>query len=147
MTSAPGFGFTAHLEVEGNAVRLSHNTEIVLLRAAQEALTNAGKHAQANHVSVVLAFAENDATVEVIDDGVGFDPEQAVGFGLGQLRSRAIQVGGHAEISSRTHGGTTVRVTIPLEVSPTPSVAPDRSPAEPRGAPGSTPSVPGVGVP
>ena len=140
------FGFTAHLEVEGEATALSHNTEIVLLRAVQEALANVGKHARATSASVVLAFGQTDTTLVVIDDGVGFDPEHAVGFGLGQLRSRATQIGGHAEISSRAGGGTTIRVTIPLEVLPRASVAPEPDPAEPRAVQASTPSVPGVGV-
>jgi len=140
------FGFTAHLEVQGDAVALSHNTEIVLLRAVQKALANIGKHARASSVSVVLTFGENDATLVVVDDGVGFDPEHAVGFGLAQLRSRALQVGGHAKISSRTGGGGTVRVTIPLEVVPRPPVSLDQAPIEPRAVQGSTSSVPGVGV-
>jgi len=81
---------------------------------ALRALVAVGKHARAISASVVLAFDENVATLVVTDDGIGFDPERAVGFGRGQLRSRATQVGGQAEISSRTGGGTTVRVTIPL---------------------------------
>lgn len=140
------FGFTAHLEVEGDAVALSHNAEIVLLRAVQEALANVGKHARASSAGVVLAFDENVATLVVTDDGIGFDPERAVGFGLGQLRSRATQVGGQAEISSHAGGGTTVRVTIPLVALPRPSVPSDQGRAEPRAVQGSTSSAQAVGV-
>jgi signal transduction histidine kinase len=141
------FGFTAHLEVEGDAVALSHNAEIVLLRAVQEALANVGKHARASSASVVLAFGEKVATLVVTDDGIGFDPERAVGFGLGQLRSRATQVGGQAEISSRVGGGTTVRVTIPLVALPRPSVPSEQGRAEPRAVKVSpSSSAPGVGV-
>jgi signal transduction histidine kinase len=137
------FGFAAHLEVEGEAVAVSHNAEIVLLRAAQEALANVGKHARTSSARVVLAFDERFATLLVTDDGVGFDPEGAVGFGLGQLRSRATQVGGQAEISSRVGGGTTIRVTIPLVALPGPSPCADQV-AEPRPAQRSTSSAPKV---
>ncbi len=140
------FGFTANLEVEGEAIALSHNAEIVLLRAVQEALANVGRHARANSARVVLAFGENVATLVVTDDGIGFDPEQAVGFGLGQLRSRAAQVGGQAEISSTVGDGTTVRVTIPLVAFPSPQIPGDRRPAEPRPVQGSGEVVQGVAV-
>ncbi len=116
------FGFAAHLELQGEAVGLSHNAEIVLLRAVQEALANVGRHSRANSASVVLAFGGNVASLVVTDDGVGFDTGQAAGFGLGQLRSRAAQVGGHAEVSSSAGAGTTVRVMVPLVAPPTPQV-------------------------
>ena len=104
-----------------------------------------GKHARASSASVVLAFDENVATLVVADDGIGFDPERAVGFGRGQLRSRATQVGGQAEISSRTGGGTTVRVTIPLVALLRPLVPSDQGRAEPRAVQGSSTSSAGGG--
>jgi signal transduction histidine kinase len=97
-------------------VALSHNSEIVLLRAAQEALTNVGRHAQAGSATLVLAFGEGTASVAVADDGAGFDPAQPPGFGLSQLRSRAAEVGGRAEVTSGPGEGTTVRVTVPVTV-------------------------------
>ena len=140
------FGFNSHLEVKGEAVALSHNAEIVLLRAVQEALANVGKHARASSACVVLAFEERVATLVVTDDGVGFDPERAVGFGLDQLRSRATQVGGQAEIRSRAGGGTTIRVTIPTEASPSASVSSEPDRAAPRAVEEPTSSSPQVGV-
>ncbi len=112
--SGARFGFSARLEVRGQVAALSHNAEIVLLRGTQEALTNVGRHAKASSATVVLAFGEGDASVVVADDGAGFDPVHASGFGVSQLRSRATEVGGHAEVTSSAGEGTTVRVSVPV---------------------------------
>lgn len=107
------FGFTASFGLRGVLRPLSHNTEIVLLRAAQEALANTGRHASARSVQVTLSFEEAQTVLTVRDDGVGFDPEEAEGFGLAQLRSRAAQIGGRSDVTSSPGAGTEVRVVVP----------------------------------
>jgi signal transduction histidine kinase len=108
----PRFGICANLEVIGEARELSNNAEIVLLRAAQEALVNVGRHAKATSASVTLTFDERTTSLEVADDGVGFDSMAPAGFGLSQLRSRVAELGGSAEVVTVRGSGTTVRVML-----------------------------------
>ena len=85
----------------------------MLIRAAQEALTNVRRHAEAQHVAVRLTGRERDTELEVRDDGQGFDPSAAAtGYGLPGLRARAAEVGGNVTIDSGA-SGTVVRVTVP----------------------------------
>jgi len=109
-------GLPAEVTVDGQPRPLSANSEVVLLRATQEALSNVRKHAAANSVRVRLTFPPDgpgSAEVEVVDDGLGFDPTQASGFGLRGMRSRVEQVGGTLEIASGPGLGTRVTVSLP----------------------------------
>jgi signal transduction histidine kinase len=148
------FGFAARLEVQGEELALSNNVEIVLLRSAQEALANVGRHARATAASVTLSFASGGVSLTVADDGVGFEPGLMAGFGLNQLRSRAAQVGGSAGISSSAGRGTVVEVTIPLgggygwlESDEPGSPAPPRPSPAPHGLPAPSPAPHGLPAP
>ncbi len=92
-----------------------------LLRIAQEAITNAVKHADASHIVVTLQSDSHAVIVSVTDDGKGFDPAacSALGrhFGLRGLRSRAKTIKAHLQIASSPGAGTTVQVTVPLRDS------------------------------
>jgi signal transduction histidine kinase len=93
---------------------LDRDTEVVLLRCAQEGLANVRKHAGAHAVRVVLSTAGGVATVSVIDDGHGFDPAGAAsGFGLSGLRDRLGLVGGELAVDG-TAGATTLTARLPL---------------------------------
>ena len=103
------------LSVEGDvASRRSAASEVVLLRAAQEALANVRRHSGAGAVRLRLALADG-AELVVVDDGRGFElPDGAHrGFGLEGMRSRARQVGGELLVASAPGQGTTVRVRVP----------------------------------
>lgn len=89
-----------------------------LLRIIQEALTNARKHARATRVTVSVTARDGRATVEVADDGAGFDASRALGdhgrhFGLRIMRDRASDVGGTVEVRSGLGEGTRVTATVP----------------------------------
>jgi signal transduction histidine kinase len=85
----------------------------VLLRVAQEALTNARKHAQASTVDLELTYASGGVCLEVTDDGGGFDVAAlSPGYGLGAMRARVEQVGGRLIITSGPDRGTTVRAEV-----------------------------------
>lgn len=101
------------VHVLGAPRQLAANSEIALLRAAQEALTNVRRHAGAGSVSVLLRYALDHAVLEVADDGCGFDSENVDGFGLQGMRRRAVEVGGHVDVLGSAGKGTTVRVTAP----------------------------------
>jgi signal transduction histidine kinase len=115
-------GTQAELTVTGNAVALHPEVEITLLRAAQEALSNAAKHARASRVGLTLSFMEDVVTLDVRDDGAGFDPgavpevgeaASGGGFGLAAMRQRVRRIGGRLEIESEPGGGTALSATVP----------------------------------
>ncbi|GLY77245.1 sensor histidine kinase [Actinoallomurus iriomotensis] len=99
--------------VSGEPRRLAARTEVVLLRAAQEGLANVRKHAKAGRVEITLHYAETAVRLEVRDDGRGFDPATASGFGLRGMRDRAGQVDGTVRIVSRPGEGTSISVEVP----------------------------------
>lgn len=110
-------GLDVHVEIDGEPRPLAASAEVVLLRTAQEALSNVGKHAAASKVSVALRFRPGStasATIAVVDNGRGFEPGLVAGdgFGLHGMRSRVTQVGGVLEIVSAPGTGTTVRATV-----------------------------------
>jgi signal transduction histidine kinase len=77
-----------------------------LLAVLREALTNAGKHAQATSYTISIRVDEEDVSLDVRDDGLGIELPQAYGAGLGlvNLRSRAERLGGSFEILSGEDG-------------------------------------------
>jgi signal transduction histidine kinase len=104
----------AELKSVGVEQPLPLRTRAAVYRALQEALANAFKHARASRVSVVLRWTPSALTLEVADDGRGFDVAAArPGHGLLNLRQRAAEVGGVAEIASAPNAGTRVTVTVP----------------------------------
>ena len=104
---------TVVVEVRGAPRRLSVAAEHHLFRIAQEALTNAVKHAHASRVSVSLAFTGNEVELSVGDDGRGIPPEppgHGFHFGLSGMRERARALGTRLEVDSVSGHGTTIRV-------------------------------------
>jgi nitrate/nitrite-specific signal transduction histidine kinase len=105
------------LHVEGNG-RLPPNIELGLLRVAQEALTNAMRHANARRVEVTLSQTPSETTLSVIDDGCGFDVSRLQDatrcFGLRSMRERVEAIHGHLEIVSHRGEGTRVTARVPM---------------------------------
>lgn len=89
---------------------------LALFRAAQEALTNVQRHAQARCAWLTLSLDERCVTLSAEDDGIGLagDP-LAKGFGLRGLRERAAQLGGHLEMGRSEHGGARLVMSLPRE--------------------------------
>lgn len=98
---------------EESASALEPELETVVYRVVQEALTNAGRHANADSVSVNLSHSDGEVHVSVSDDGSGFDPTRATaGLGLIGMRERVSLVGGRFALSSSARG-TTIAVALP----------------------------------
>ncbi len=98
--------------------RLPEPVEVALYRSAQEAITNAIRHAQPSHVSVILLIDASQATLLIEDDGVGFRTDQTVavrGLGMLSMNERCSLLGGNLDITSDVGEGTTVRVRVPLQ--------------------------------
>ena len=111
-----GTTLQAEFVLEGVAFPLPPEDETDLLRIGQEALTNCLKHAQADHVTLKLAFAPTQVELSVRDNGRGFDPHQVNlhGFGLMGIRERARRMGGEVEIVTAPGQGTRLRVAVPI---------------------------------
>ena len=94
---------------------LPPEAELAVYRFVQEALTNIGKYAAAKQVEVTLKEVDGGATVEVVDDGVGFDPQasRAGHHGLAGMQFRAESLGGTMSVSSAPGRGTRVHINFP----------------------------------
>jgi signal transduction histidine kinase len=93
--------------------RLAPEIETTVYRLIQEALTNAAKHAEAEHIRIAVSTGGGAVSLEVADDGTGFDVAVArPGFGLAGMRERVTLAGGSLEIESGD-GGTVVRGSLP----------------------------------
>jgi signal transduction histidine kinase len=105
---------------------LAAESAAAMYRVVQESLSNITKYAQAQNVSVQLFSSGEEVTLEISDDGVGFDPRLlrgTPGFGLRGLVERARGLGGWAEISSAPGRGTTVMFSVPAGADPAPAAA------------------------
>ena len=91
--------------------------EIALYRMAQEALTNATKHAAPKAVSILIHRNPTEVRLVVEDDGKGFDASEILSeaqLGLVGMRERAHLVGGSMTVESSPGNGTTICVSVPL---------------------------------
>jgi PAS domain S-box-containing protein len=97
---------------------LDSGTQTTCFRIAQEAITNAVRHANATRIDVGLGRENGNLQLQVRDNGRGFDAKsvqkQAVGLGLVGIKERATLAGGRARIKSSPSKGTTVEVSLPL---------------------------------
>ncbi|WP_157622648.1 sensor histidine kinase [Nostocoides sp. Soil756] len=107
-------GLQARVTVEGEPTPLGGTAEVVLLRTAQEALSNVRRHAGAARVGVALAYRPDRVVLTVTDDGRGFDlAADRAGFGLDGVRARAAEVGGEVALVSAPGAGTTLQLDVP----------------------------------
>ena len=98
------------------ALRLEPGVEVAVYRIAQEALANANRHADARSIALTLATIDGSLTLEVRDDGCGFDPAHHRGQALGLLsmEERALALGGRLQVQSTPGGGTVIRLQCPV---------------------------------
>jgi signal transduction histidine kinase len=104
---------------EGSELRIGGPINSVLYRVAQEAVQNARRHAAPRHIAIRLMTDEERATLEIADDGRGFDPEAApdggTGIGLFTMRERVALVDGELHVRSSPGSGTSILASIPLK--------------------------------
>jgi two-component system sensor histidine kinase UhpB len=101
-------------ELEGNLPPLSKEVELVVYRVAQEALTNALRHANASEVRVALRSERQAVFLSVEDDGDGMAVTETHGNGLRGMRERAMLIQGDLEVTTVAHGGVKVALEVPV---------------------------------
>lgn len=121
--AARGAMLRCRFELQGTPVPLPNPYQTTLLRAAQSSLANVWAHAHANTAVVTLSFLDAEVTMDVFDDGAGFDPVAAAaaetrgdgtGVGLKSLRERLAALDGTLDVESAPGEGTVVAVRLPL---------------------------------
>ena len=106
-------GIAVSLRTSGGEVA-SEEVATCLFRILQEALTNVSRHAAAHEVGVTLATSDATVSMEVSDDGRGFDPGTPhAGTGLRGMRERCVVLGGTLVVASRPGQGTRIAVSLP----------------------------------
>ncbi len=111
-------GIPVDVTVTGDVIALHPEIEVALLRTAQEALANVGRHSGASRAGLTLSFMGDVVTLDVRDDGVGFSVAESStgdgsGFGLTAMRQRVARVAGSLAIESELGGGTAVSARVP----------------------------------
>ncbi|MGO4591643.1 sensor histidine kinase [Paenarthrobacter sp. 2TAF44] len=120
--AARGTALRCRFELVGTPLDLPNTYQTTLLRAAQASLANVWAHARASAVVVTLSFLGSEVTLDVFDDGVGFEPSKAAGnargdgtgVGLQGLRERLAALEGSLDIESAPGEGTVVALRVPL---------------------------------
>ncbi|PRB43850.1 sensor histidine kinase [Arthrobacter sp. MYb23] len=120
--AARGSALRCRFELVGTPAELPNTYQTTLLRAAQASLANVWAHARAGTAVVTLAFLGAEVTLDVFDDGIGFEPSTAAGtargdgtgVGLQSLRERLAALNGSLEIESAPGEGTVVAIRVPL---------------------------------
>ncbi|MFJ9582231.1 sensor histidine kinase [Streptomyces acidicola] len=113
-------GVAVQFTVTGTEETLHDEVAATLLRIAQEALANTAKHAHATRAGITLSFMGDEVTLDVRDDGHGFDPLAVAprngtgGFGLDGMRARAERVAGAVAVESEPGQGTAISARVPL---------------------------------
>jgi signal transduction histidine kinase len=97
--------------------RFSPEQTVEILHIAREALTNIRKHARSSQVAITLTERPDNLMLVISDNGMGFDPEQAMnsgGHGLHNMKERAQALGGKVEFARREARGTFLELVIPF---------------------------------
>lgn len=108
-------GLRFERDLERGLPQLGPDAELVVYRIAQEAMTNAIRHAGAERISVVLRSDGGCVRLEVCDDGRGINAARSDGTGLRTMRERALTIGADLEVAARAGRGTAVRLAVDME--------------------------------
>lgn len=97
------------------SVNLDDETQTLVFRVVQEAITNAIKHAQATHIEITVIATDRMLVLKIKDNGVGMTKETSEsveGFGLSAMRDRVAAFGGQLMVESQPGEGCEIKVVI-----------------------------------
>lgn len=113
------YGIATRMRSNGVPCSLDRNTEIGVYRIFQESLTNVARHSKATEVTVTLAWNEAELSVQIADNGLGFDAA-AIPYdghlGLLGMQERARELGGRVEFGTGPKSGACIRIVVPTTV-------------------------------
>jgi signal transduction histidine kinase len=113
LESVGSAGLPTDLVIEGRPRPLPTAVDLSAYRVVQEALTNTLRHSRDANAHVAVRYADEEITIEVIDDGRATSDRQSRGFGLLGMRERVALFGGQVEVGARPDGGFGVHVILP----------------------------------
>lgn len=109
------------LDIEKIDNLFSRESQIIIYRIFQEAITNIDRHAHADQLSIVIMKKKNYVSFQIVDDGKGFEKKQidnrgsdVMGLGLTAMDERARMLGGTLKIFSRKQIGTRITLNVPI---------------------------------
>jgi signal transduction histidine kinase len=112
-------GVSVQLDSDGAVTHVDGPRDAEILRIVEEALHNAVRHAAAQSVTVRLRTRDDALTVQVTDDGIGFDPTdpelRSHHLGLTSMEERARELGGSLALRSEPGAGTVVSLEVPVD--------------------------------
>jgi two-component system, NarL family, sensor kinase len=106
--------FKTELKVTGTVFKINAQKEMVLFRIVQEALNNSIKYSGAKKITVNMQYQPQLFTLQIEDDGKGFDAAQNIGIGLKSMLNRAQLIGGTFNLQSTENKGTIVTIELPV---------------------------------
>ena len=107
-------GLPVEVRVEGDHVELSPGLDLTAYRLVQEGLTNAVKHANAQHAEVLVRYDNGHVELTVTDDGTGDGGGESGGHGLVGMRERVSVYGGRIDAGPLPEGGYRLHATLPV---------------------------------
>ena len=107
-------GLPVRLRIEGDPVELPRGIDISAYRIVQEGLTNALKHAHANHADVTVRYRPDEVEIEVRDNGEGVAKTDGLGHGLVGVRERVKIYGGEMSAGTAPEGGFVLNTRLPV---------------------------------
>jgi signal transduction histidine kinase len=107
-------GLAVELRIEGEPVQLPAGVDLTAYRLVQEGLTNALKHANAQHAEVLVRYSDGHVELTVSDDGSGGGGGDKGGHGLVGMRERVSVYGGELEAGPRPEGGYRLHAKLPV---------------------------------
>ncbi len=131
-------GLSVNLHLSGSPRPLAMQLETTLLRIAQATLANVTQHAAATHAELTLTYLDDWVSLDIVDDGRGFNPaatDRPGSFGLIALRDRVERLGGRLTVESQRGSGTAIAVAfeapaleLPADQMPADQMPDDDSP-------------------
>lgn len=121
VAAARQFVPTVRVRTVGESVSLPPDVAHAIVRVVSSASSNIARHAHSETAGVTITYLDDTISVDIFDDGVGFDPEKLSdhsrygGYGLRAMRSRVAQLGGSFTVESAPGDGTVVAAQFPLE--------------------------------
>lgn len=109
-------GIPVNVQIDDIPARLPEPHRTCIYRIVQEALTNCARHAKAKSIGIVIGGNPQIISISIRDDGIGFDPSNVRGRGLGLvgMQERVLDLGGVLTLTSQAQKGTVLSAKIPL---------------------------------